>query len=528
MEANEIFAAVQDRLLRAHRVNGAPRYSSPTTRNAEVGVAEWAVESMKIDGAVLSIPNDVWGEFSPKAAQRTALEGAARHQNYILTGYAGTGKTTVAKAILAMYRANGLVVEGVAPTGAAAVRLTESTGIQCLTIHSWAAGGRDGEDRSTPDVVMVDETSMCDGATLLMLLEKLPVRTRILVIGDPGQLASVGPGQVLADFIQAVDNGLLRGWGHGNLVEICRNAKESAIPYLAEDVRKGRIIESIARPDVGLTLFPPRTDPETIHTMTVQVADLAHRQIGFARDDIMVLAAQYQENAPGGIIALNNALQNLWNGSAIGDAVPIGRNYEGRRGDRVVFTKNDVRRSGIANGTIGVVVGTSKRGGAQAPDGAPLAPYLGTKNASLVVRVRQGDKTVFVGVGGAQVRHVELAYAMSIHKAQGCQWACVILSASARQQRSWTARLAYTAITRAAKRLLVVADQQTFCHAGLRTTDSVRETLLVREIEVRVAKFRAEQRALVEAQEAADAANVAPVDPDCDPEFDGRLAADAS
>ena len=381
--------------------------------------------------------------------QREAVALAATSQVMLLTGGPGTGKTTSLRGVLALFDELGLETALAAPTGRAAKRLGELCGAEGYTIHRLLETQYDprsgklvfAHDESDPlkaDAVIVDETSMVDIVLMQGLLSALRDSCRLILVGDPDQLPSVGPGNLFSDLIRSGAIPMVR------LTEIFRQAAESAIVRNAHQVNQGILPD--LRANKKDFFFLRRKDPaRAAETIIELIQTRLPDNMGIPADQIQVLSPTRKRVA--GTASLNRAIQEAVNPP--GPDKPERRfgEYVFRQGDRVMQVRNnydvlwrDGADSGLGmfNGDIGQIISVDNR-----------------------------EQTVTVDFEGRVVEYtpemlveLEPAYAITVHKAQGSEYRAVILSVSDGVPMLLTRGVLYTAITRARELLILVGDDE--------------------------------------------------------------------
>ena len=371
-------------------------------------------------------------------SQRAAVTMAVSAKHLVITGGPGVGKTTLVNAILRILTAKGVSVALAAPTGRAAKRLSESTGMVAKTIHRLLEvdprrGGftRDSDHPLDCDLLVVDETSMVDVPLMASLLQAVPNRAALLAVGDVDQLPSVGPGQVLADIISSGAVPVAR------LTDIFRQAAESQIVTNAHRVNAGTMPNlEVTRGDTSDFYFVEARDPDDGVAKIVEI--VKHRlPTRFGLDpirDIQVLCPMNRGSV--GARALNVALQTALNPPV--DEVCIERfGFTYRIGDKVMQTDNDYDKD-VFNGDVGYVRRIE-------PDAQALV-------------IEFDDRPVEYQFG--ELDEVALAYAVSIHKAQGSEYPAVVMPVMMQHYVMLRRNLLYTGITRGRKVVVVVGQKQ--------------------------------------------------------------------
>ncbi|HSD79300.1 MAG TPA: AAA family ATPase, partial [Solirubrobacteraceae bacterium] len=374
------------------------------------------------------------GAFVPSDTQWSVVELVLRHRLVVLTGGPGTGKTSSMRALVDVVRGRSRTVRLCAPTGKAARRLGEATGAQATTIHrllEWVPGEgfARGADDPIPgtDVLIVDEASMLSVRLADALLAAVGPRTHVLLVGDVDQLAPVGPGRVLEDLIASGVVPTVR------LTEVFRQAARSLIVRAAHAIDRGEEPPTVAGEDDVRDFFRVvRDDPGAIFGEVVSLAAErlpAHYGLD-PRTDVLVLAPMHK--GPVGVDALNDELRRRLN--------PHGRPVPGtafRVGDRLIQTRNDHERE-LMNGEL-----------------ALLAHHDDDRDALLL----DCDDGRTLRVPLAESGTLRLAYAISVHKAQGSQAPAVVVPVWRGHHVMLTRNLVYTAVTRAERACVLVGDR---------------------------------------------------------------------
>ncbi|GAA3167719.1 hypothetical protein GCM10010531_20630 [Blastococcus jejuensis] len=387
-------------------------------------------------------------------AQKQAVAQVLGAGVSLLTGGPGTGKSRTVAAIVKLLRAKGTDVALAAPTGRAAKRLEELTDRPAVTVHrllgaQGMTGGfaRNEEWPLDADVVVVDEASMLDVELTAALLEACPDGTHLLLVGDPAQLPSIGPGHVLGDLI---DSGAVPVT---ELTTLYRQAEGGAIARLATAVRGGEL-PPVDSPDREVVVVPATGSAEAARRVVQLVTDSIPRALGIEPGAVQVVTPVHR--GPAGTIELNKALKEKLNPGQ-------GTVWGFDPGDRVVATANhlDLEPTGFANGEVGVVTGTGE--------------------GSLNVDFSSGPVTV-TGQALGDLRH---GWAITVHRAQGSEWPGVVVVLPPEAGGMLSRPLVYTALTRAQRHLSIV-------HAsGAALARAVRE-VDVRPRRTRLARLLAE------------------------------------
>ena len=382
-------------------------------------------------------------------AQRRAVELAAQEGGLILTGGPGTGKTTSVRGIVAMLERMGLNILLLAPTGRAAKRLGELCDREAQTIHRclgmvWREETgeltfqKNEQEPLDAEAVIVDEMSMVDLPLMAALLAALRPDCRLVLVGDPDQLPSVGPGNVFGDLIRS---GRVETVA---LTEIFRQAQRSAIIRTAHAVNQGTLPELRNTADSDF-FFMRRRDPQAAVELVVELCGRRLPQnMGVEPTEIQVLCPT--RKGEWGTAALNRALQRALNPPDPAKRQKSLGEVTFRVGDRVMQVKNNydvlwlrddgVTGSGIFNGDVGLVEDID-------PSGELMTVRFDDRVATYVADM---------------LWELELAYAVTVHKAQGSEYRAVVLVALPAAPALMVRGVLYTGVTRARELLVVVGD----------------------------------------------------------------------
>ncbi len=370
-------------------------------------------------------------------SQQRAVREALRQRLLIITGGPGVGKTTILRSILLILQSKQVKLVLAAPTGRAAKRLTESTGLEAKTLHrllEFQGDGQWGRHRGKPlvgDLFVIDEASMIDAPLMAQLLSALPEGAHLLIVGDADQLPSVGPGMVLHDLIASGAVPCVK------LTEIFRQAASSRIITSAHAINRGQVpdLKPSSRSDF---FFLEASEQEEVRDLIVQ---LAHTRLpakyGFdSIADIQVLTPMNRNLL--GTQSLNHSLQLALNppNEVKFEIERFGVTF--RVGDKVIQTHNNYEKK-VFNGDIGHIV---------AIDADPVKIHV-RYDAERLVEYEPGE-----------LDELQLAYALTIHKSQGSEFRCVIIPVSTQHYVLLERSLIYTAITRAKRLCVLVGDER--------------------------------------------------------------------
>ncbi len=477
IEAAIAHGLAERRLVRDEITGETLIYLSVLHEN-ETGLARTLVKLR--NGPYPSPPIDIeraiaWAEgrigFSLAPAQREAVAGALRHKVSIITGGPGVGKTTLVQAVIQILRAKKVVVHCCAPTGRAAKRLSETTGLEAKTIHRMLefepGSGRFHFDVSRPlegDVFIVDESSMLDLPLAYALIKALPRHAALVLVGDVDQLPSVGPGSVLKDIIDS------RGFPVTHLNEIFRQTGGSSIVVNAHAVNRGQAPVSGA-PGSGSDFFiMAEEDPDRAVDTILRLVSrhIPSRFNAHPIRDIQVLAPM--QRGALGARNLNARLQETLN--------PDGESLERfgtvfRERDKVMQLENDYDKE-VFNGDVGFI------------------HRIEREDQRLVVRF--GDR--FVRYDFNELDEIAPAYAITVHKSQGSEYPCVVIPLHTQHFMMLQRNLLYTAITRGRKMVILVGSPKAIAMAVRRQDVHQRCTALRARLQAETAGSSLENKKL--------------------------------
>ena len=414
-------------------------------------------ESFKNLDDKFSEMEEVFG-ISYNEEQKQAILMSVCKNFLIITGGPGTGKTTIMKGMIELYKeVHKLSYEKLAdriallaPTGRAAKRMSEATLMPASTIHSFLKWQKDTNKfqvneyhKSKVELVIIDETSMIDTMLMASLLRGISANCKIIMVGDSYQLPSVGPGQLLHDVIASGKLPVVE------LKELYRQGKDSNIISLAYDIRNGCVEDEVFNQDEDLTFISCSDDQVISNLMDVSSTfkDLSYKKF-------QVLAPMYKGNY--GIDIINNQLQRIFNPKDSSKKELVVGEVIFREGDKVIELTN-MPEENIFNGDIGII------------------SQIITSPAKKIIVDFDGNEVTFTA---ANFNKFRLAYAISIHKAQGSEFDVVVMPLVQGYRKMLYRKLVYTGITRSKKMLYLIGDKVALKQAVHNTSSDIRRTTI--------------------------------------------------
>jgi exodeoxyribonuclease V alpha subunit len=431
-------------------INGQELIFLPHLKRAEEMIAgrirslsssQSAFPAIDFEKAVVWCQQKTGKELAP--SQREALRLALTSRALVITGGPGVGKTTLVNAILLILRAKKVRCLLCAPTGRAAKRLSEATGVEAKTIHrlleDQPATGSFTRNEANPldcDLLVVDETSMVDVVLMAYLLRALPPRASLLLVGDIDQLPSVGPGMVLRHVIESQVVPVVR------LTEVFRQAAHSRIIMNAHRINEGQMPELSGKDAESDFYFIDRAEPDQIAETLVEMVK-TRIPAKFRLDpirDVQVLCPMNRGSL--GIRELNVRLQNELNPARADEPVVEKFGWQFRVLDKVIQTENDYDKD-VFNGDIGQIV------------------KIDPVEREIMVRFDQREVVYDFG----ELDEISLAYAITIHKSQGSEFPAVVTPLAMQQYLLLQRNLVYTAITRGKKLVVLIGQRKALAMA---------------------------------------------------------------
>lgn len=386
--------------------------------------------------------------------QKEAIKGAILNNFFIITGGPGTGKTTIIKAIVMILKdildLNHDDIALLAPTGRASKRMAESVGAPAYTIHKFLKWNKETEsflideyNKSHEKIVIVDESSMIDIFLFSSLLKGLKLNVKLILVGDANQLPSIGPGDLLNDLLQI--NNIKKKY----LNTIYRVKEGSYITYLANDIKNRKHFDKFPTNYSDFKFI--ESDDDNIKKYLKEIVNKAVEK-GISSENFQVLAPMYK--GLNGIDSLNNMMAEIFNPNA--EKFIIGDKYY-RINDKVIQLVNDVDNN-VYNGDIGYIKDIY---------------YIDKK---LIVEIDYSGNIVEYKNG--EFDKFNLAYAVSIHKSQGSEYANVVIILASSFNRMFYNKLIYTAVTRAKSSLIILGSIDSLNKSVLTNYGANRNTYL--------------------------------------------------
>lgn len=392
--------------------------------------------------------------------QQEAIKEAVRNGLMVITGGPGTGKTTTINAIIRYFEMEGLDIYLAAPTGRAAKRMTEATGYEAKTIHrlleltgipeessARVHFERNAQNPLEADVIIIDEMSMVDIFLMHALLSAVVTGTRLILVGDVNQLPSVGPGSVLKDIIRSGEFPVVE------LTKIFRQASQSDIVVNAHKINQG--IPVVLDNKSMDFFFLKRYDANVIISVVITLIQKKLPKFVDAQPyDIQVLTPMRKGLL--GVERLNGILQQYLNPPEKEKKEKEHGNGLFREGDKVMQIKNNYQIEWEVRGLYGILV---EKGVGVFNGDTGILREINTFAETVTVEF---DERKFVEYSFKQLDELELAYAITIHKAQGSEYPAVIIPLLGGPKMLMNRNLLYTAVTRARKCVTLVGDEKTF------------------------------------------------------------------
>ncbi len=400
--------------------------------------------------------------------QKKAIKNALTNRISIITGGPGTGKTTIINSIVKLYvRIHNLNYKEVindiallAPTGRAAKKMSDSTGLPAMTIHRYLKWNKEKNEfqineynKNYHKLIIVDETSMIDTYLFSSLLNGIGHNITLVLVGDSNQLPSVGPGLILNDLIDS------DCFTHTTLEQIYRQSDNSYIPILAKEIKEHDLSSEFTQQTDDYNFL--KASGLAIKEMIRKIC-LMSKEKGLSEEEIQILAPMYRgEN---GIDNLNVLLQEIFNPKhpdkkeiKVGDII-----Y--RVGDKVLQLVNDPDNN-IFNGDIGYI--------------SSIGTVMGSKNKEVFTIDFDGNEVQYTREDLINIKH---AYAITIHKSQGSEFAHVIMPVTKAYYKMLYNKLIYTGVSRAKKSLIIIGEEEALVMAVNNDYSNNRKTNLKEKI----------------------------------------------
>ena len=410
----------------------------------------------RLDSMILELED--FFDIKYNSCQLDAIKKSYMKDFLIITGGPGTGKTTIMKGIVELYRLMEKLsyeklndkIALLAPTGHAAKRMSETTGMPASTIHRFLKWSRDTNkfqvneyNRSKVEFVIIDEASMIDTYLMASLLKGISSNCKVILVGDDHQLPSVGPGQVLHDLIESHALQVVE------LTELYRQGIDSNIISLAYDIRNQSVNKDIFNVEDDLTFIECR-DNEVIPN----ICEICNTYKDLNYKKFQILAPMYK--GLNGIDAINKNVQDIFNSKSRTKKEKVIGEFNFREDDKVIQLTN-MPDDNVYNGDIGIID-----------------------------RIQSSPKSeIHIDFDGNLVKYTPAnfinfrsAYSISIHKAQGSEFDVVVIPIVNAYNKMLYQKLIYTGVTRAKKKLYIVGDFSALIRASRNTSDDIRRTTI--------------------------------------------------
>ena len=410
----------------------------------------------RLDSMILELED--FFDIKYNSCQLDAIKKSYMKDFLIITGGPGTGKTTIMKGIVELYRLMEKLsyeklndkIALLAPTGRAAKRMSEATGMPASTIHRFLKWSRDTNkfqvneyNRSKVEFVIIDEASMIDTYLMASLLKGISSNCKVILVGDDHQLPSVGPGQVLHDLIESHALQVVE------LTELYRQGIDSNIISLAYDIRNQSVNKDIFNVEDDLTFIECR-DNEVIPN----ICEICNTYKDLNYKKFQILAPMYK--GLNGIDAINKNVQDIFNSKSRTKKEKVIGEFNFREDDKVIQLTN-MPDDNVYNGDIGIID-----------------------------RIQSSPKSeIHIDFDGNLVKYTpanfinfKSAYSISIHKAQGSEFDVVVIPIVNAYNKMLYQKLIYTGVTRAKKKLYIVGDFSALIRASRNTSDDIRRTTI--------------------------------------------------
>jgi exodeoxyribonuclease V alpha subunit len=417
------------------------------------GVPPW--QKIELEQALPKIKNNT--NIVLADSQKAAIELVMNNKCSVITGGPGVGKTTIINTILKILLANGMSVKLAAPTGRAAKRMSQATGLEAVTIHRLLEFDpgifgfkKDQEAPLKADFIVIDESSMVDIVLMNQLLQAIPTHAALLLVGDVDQLPSVGPGCVLANIIDS------KKIATAKLTEIFRQAASSHIIVNAHKINEGQFPQ-VAEGDTDFYFIAADNQADIQNKLLTVVGERIPKKFKFNPiTDIQVLTPMNR-----GILGTRNfniELQKLLNPNSQPQVTRFGWTFA--PGDKVMQTKNNYEKE-VFNGDIGVITHVNVAAGE--------------------VKIEFDNKLTKYEL--SELDQISLAYATTIHKSQGSEYPAIVIALAMEHYALLERNLLYTAVTRGKKLVVIIGQKK----ALARAVSVVKSTARVTRLQERIA-----------------------------------------